>query len=203
MIGLASAPQGRRLPRLSALIETPAQCHICGHRIRYKGSGERRMTERICGTCSLCCKLTYIPELNKSIDTWCRHARPGSGGCSIYSERPAPCRSFICGWLSGAREFGDEWFPARCKMIVTRREPRYNLAERGALVTVDPASPNSWRREPYYRQLLEWAQRMVVEIRVGRRCIRLNADGSEQEAIKTQAWLEAREDHDSNPVSSN
>ena len=88
-------------------------------------------------------------------------------------------------------------------MIVTRREPRYNLTERGALVTVDPASPNSWRREPYYRQLLEWAQRMVVEIRVGRRCIRLNADGSEQEAIKTQAWLEAREGHDSNPVSSN
>ena len=160
------------------------------------------MTERICGTCSLCCKLTYIPELNKSIDTWCRHARPGSGGCSIYSERPASCQSFICGWLSGAREFGDEWFPARCKMIVTRREPRYNLAERGALVTVDPASSNVWRREPYYQQLLEWAQRMVVEIRVGRRCIRLNADGSEQEAIKTQAWLEAREDRDANPVSS-
>jgi len=108
------------------------------------------MTERTCGICSLCCKLTYIPELNKSIDSWCRHARPGLGGCSIYSERPASCQSFICGWLSGAREFGDEWFPARCKMIVTRREPRYNLAERGALVTVDPSSPNAWRREPYY-----------------------------------------------------
>jgi hypothetical protein len=35
---------------------------------------------------------------------------------------------------------------------------------------------------------------MVVEIRVGRRCIRLNADGSEEEAIKTQAWLEDREE---------
>jgi hypothetical protein len=79
------------------------------------------MGERSCGTCSLCCKLTYIPELNKSIDTWCRHARPGAGGCSIYSERPTSCQSFVCGWLSGAREFGEEWFPGRCKMIVTRR----------------------------------------------------------------------------------
>ena len=145
--------------------------------------------------------LPYVAELNKPIDTWCRHARPG-GGCSIYRDRPTSCRGFVCGWLSDELKVGDEWFPARCKMIVTRREPRYNLAERGALVTVDPASPNAWRREPYYRQLLEWAQRMVVEIRVGRRCIRLNADGSEQEAIKTQAWLEAREERDSNPVSS-
>jgi hypothetical protein len=38
------------------------------------------MTERICGTCSLCCKLPYVAELNKSIDTWCQHARPGKGG---------------------------------------------------------------------------------------------------------------------------
>jgi hypothetical protein len=84
-------------------------------------------------------------------------------------------------------------------MIVTRREPRYNLAERGALVTVDPTSPNAWRREPYYPQLLAWAQPMVVEIRVGRRCTRLNADGSEEEAIKTQAWLEDREEREADP----
>jgi hypothetical protein len=87
-------------------------------------------------------------------------------------------------------------------MIVTRREPRYNLAERGALVTVDLSSPNARRREPYYLQLLGWAQRMVVEIRVGRRCIRLNADGSEQEATKTQAWLEGREEREDNLVTS-
>jgi hypothetical protein len=69
-------------------------------------------------------------------------------------------------------------------------------------VTVDPTAPNAWRREPYYPQLLGWAQRMVVEIRVGRRCIRLNADGSEEEAIKTQAWLEDREEREATPVTS-
>jgi hypothetical protein len=87
-------------------------------------------------------------------------------------------------------------------MIVTRREPRYNLAEQGMLVTVDPSYPDAWRRKPYYVQLLGWAGRMVVEIRIGRRCIRLNADGSEQEATKTQAWLEGREEREANPVTS-
>ena len=125
------------------------------------------MTERACGDCSLCCKLAYIPELNKSIDSWCRHARPGVGGCSIYPDRPPSCRDFNCGWLVGARELGDEWFPARCKMIVTRREPRYNL------------------------QLLGWAQHMVIEIRVGRRCIRLNADGTEQQESRL-GWKAGR-----------
>ena len=152
------------------------------------------MTERICGTCSLCCKLPHIPELNKPIDSWCRHARPGVGGCSIYPERPASCRSFACGWLLGARELGDEWFPARCKMFVTPR------SEQGRLVTVDPSSPNAWRRKPYYAQLLGWAQSMVVEIRVGRRYIWLKADGSEQEVTKTQAWLEGQEEREAYPA---
>ena len=114
------------------------------------------MAERTCGICSLCCKLPYIPELNKPIDSWCRHARPGAGGCSIYSERPASCGSFICGWLSGAREFGDEWFPARCKMIIAR------AVQGGFLIIVDPSYPNAWRREPYYGQLLALAQRSAV-----------------------------------------
>jgi hypothetical protein len=160
------------------------------------------MTERTCGACSLCCKLAYVAELNKSIDSWCPHARPGAGGCSIYPDRPASCQDFDCGWLVGAREFGDEWFPARCKMIITRREPRHNLTERGTLVTVDSTYPDAWRREPYHAQLLKWAQYIVVEIRVGRRCIRLNADGSELQETRTQAWLEGREEPEANPVTS-
>jgi hypothetical protein len=78
------------------------------------------MAERICGTCSLCCKLPYVAELNKPIDTWSRHARPGNGGCSIYRDRPTSCRGFICGWLSDELKVGDEWFPTHCKMIISR-----------------------------------------------------------------------------------
>ena len=152
------------------------------------------MTERICGTCSLCCKLPYVAELNKPIDTWCQHARPGNGGCSIYRDRPTSCRGFICGWLSGELKVGDEWFPARCKMIISPRVPGQNVAERGFLITVDPAYPNAWRRTPYYEHLLALARQTFVVIRIGRRQIGLNADGSEGEVTQTQAWIEGRDE---------
>ena len=133
-------------------------------------------------------KLPYVAELNKPIDTWCRHARPG-GGCSIYRDRPTSCRGFVCGWLSDELKVGDEWFPTRCKMIISR------AAEGGFLIIVDPAYPNAWRREPYYGQLLALAHRSLVKIRVGRRFIGLNADGSEEQVTRTQAGIEGRADH--------
>jgi uncharacterized protein len=158
------------------------------------------MTERRCGTCSLCCKLPYVRELNKPIDTWCPHARPGHGGCAIYPERPPRCRDFICGWFAST-QLGEEWFPACCKMVLSPLRCKTTFSPRpvtrvGTLVTVDPAFPGAWRREPYYSQLREWAQHMQVEIRVGRRCIGLNADGTEREVVRKQAWIEGREEPD-------
>jgi uncharacterized protein len=148
---------------------------------------------RTCGTCSLCCKLPYIAELNKPIDTWCKHAARGGGGCLIYADRPHTCRGFVCGWLAGELAIDDDWFPARCKMIITPRSAKHSLAERGMLVTVEPAYPNTWRREPYYSQLLAWAKNILVEIRIGQRCIRLHADTSEEEVHRSKAWFEGRE----------
>jgi hypothetical protein len=151
------------------------------------------MSKRSCGACSLCCKLSYITELNKPIDTWCPHARPGNGGCSIYPDRPRSCQDFVCGWLGGELGLPDEWFPARCKMIISPRVPGRNVTEQGFLITVDPAYPNAWRREPYYEQLLALARQTFVVIRIGRRSIGLKADGSEEQAIETQAWIEGRD----------
>jgi hypothetical protein len=74
-------------------------------------------------------------------------------------------------------------------MIISR------AAEQGFLIIVDPAHPNAWRREPYYGQLLALAQRTLVKIRVGRRFVRLNADGSEDQVTRTQAWIEGRPEH--------
>ena len=146
-------------------------------------------TEQTCGKCSLCCKLPCIGELDKPIDTWCRHAAPGRGGCSIYPVRPRSCSTFVCAWLSG--EIDDAWFPAGCKMVVIPRVPPH-LADEGVLVMVDPAYPDAWRREPYHTQLRAWARDFVVDIRVGLRCISLNADGTEHEVRRTQAWIEGR-----------
>jgi uncharacterized protein len=140
---------------------------------------------RSCGTCSLCCKLPYVQELKKSIDTWCQHCRPGKGGCAIYCERPLACREFTCLWLAG--DVGDEWFPARCKMVLEQ------IAENYLFITVDPTFPHVWRLEPYYSTLRSYSSRgLRVEVRIGHRFFGLEADGSEIEVYRSQAHIEGR-----------
>ena len=124
---------------------------------------EATVMTRTCGTCSLCCKLPSVAELNKPIDRWCQHCKPGKGGCTIYADRPAVCVAFTCGWLTQLT-IGDEWFPARCKMILTETE------DGKIFVHVDPAFPDAWRREPYYSRP---KAHVPVEIRIGSRCFDL------------------------------
>jgi hypothetical protein len=142
---------------------------------------------RTCGICSLCCKLPYMAELDKPIDTWCRHCRPGKGGCSIYPQRPSSCRDFECLWRID-EQFGDEWCPARSKMLLAVKP-----ADGRVVVTVDPAFPTAWRREPYYSWFRASAKRDgPVVIRIGLRIIALAADGSETTIHRSQAQIEER-----------
>jgi hypothetical protein len=140
-----------------------------------------RWSGRQCGKCSLCCKTMSVPELDKLADTWCSHAKPGCGGCAIYPTRPSACRDFECMWLHDGSVFGEEWFPARCRMVLTPlAKPGSDKAE-GIQVNVDSAFPTAWRKEPYYAQLLAIAQGMYVTLRIGRRQMGLRADGTEYE----------------------
>jgi hypothetical protein len=104
------------------------------------------------GQCSLCCKLSFIEApLNKPAGIWCQHCRPGKGGCSIYDERPEPCRDFLCLWLAFSY-FDDRWKPTTAKFYVFTESGGNRLA-----VHVDPAFPNKWREEPYFSQIKQWA----------------------------------------------
>lgn len=105
-----------------------------------------------CGQCSLCCKLPYIEApLQKPMGLWCRHCRPGKGGCSIYDTRPEPCRNFLCLWLA-FDSFDDRWKPTTAKLYVFTEMGGNRLA-----VHVDPSFPNKWREEPYFSQIKQWA----------------------------------------------
>ena len=108
---------------------------------------------RSCGDCSLCCKLLRIDAFDKPVGTWCAHCAPGRGGCTIYENRPTECRNFYCGWLT-TPGLGPEWRPNKCKMF---------LRMEGNLIAVhvDPSDPSAWRREPFFRQLKEFATKAV------------------------------------------
>ncbi|HUU85486.1 MAG TPA: hypothetical protein VM243_18460 [Phycisphaerae bacterium] len=111
-------------------------------------------TGRQCGTCSLCCKLLGIEELDKPQGQWCPHCDPPHG-CMIYSRRPGECRAFNCAWLENAA-LGDEWKPTRSKMVL------YFIDEGARLVAhVDPGTPDAWRRRPWHDQLRAWALRGI------------------------------------------
>lgn len=107
---------------------------------------------RQCGTCTLCCKLLGIKEIDKPDWAWCVHCTPGRG-CGIYETRPAPCRKFFCGYRQSI-DIGEHWFPARSRMVLRAQGI-------GILCYVDPGYPNAWRQQPYHGDLRAWARRAV------------------------------------------
>ncbi|MFN3891815.1 MAG: hypothetical protein ACK4MV_15580 [Beijerinckiaceae bacterium] len=104
---------------------------------------------RACGSCTMCCKVFKIAELNKPAGRWCVNARVGVG-CVIHDQRPLSCQTFNCLWLIEPT-LSDEWKPERARFVVS-------LEANGALqITCDPAQPAAWRREPYHAQIRRWA----------------------------------------------
>jgi hypothetical protein len=129
---------------------------------------------RSCGSCTLCCKVLKILELNKPQGAWCQHCKPGAG-CKIYTERPLECRTFECGYQTQA-ELGEEWKPDRSKIVLVV-EPEANRIT----AHVDPQRPDAWMREPFHTQLRQWAaaatpHRGQVIATVGRRAFMIFPD---------------------------
>jgi len=119
---------------------------------------------RSCGTCSLCCKLIAVRELNKEAGLWCIHARPG---CKIYGmpERPPSCGVFNCAWLERAPHttqdklsLPDSLRPDRCHVVLTGL-----VGGEGIAAHVDPAYPLAWR-EGAIGRLLEDAVKDGVKV---------------------------------------
>jgi hypothetical protein len=106
---------------------------------------------RECGSCTLCCKVYHVAEIGKVAGKWCQHCTPGSG-CAIHPTRPAQCRDFFCLWLTEAT-MTPAWKPERSKMVVSI------FPLNGFIyVQVDPNAPSAWLKEPYHKQLHQWAE---------------------------------------------
>lgn len=128
---------------------------------------------RTCGTCAMCCKVYDFSDLKKK-KGWCENFKVGTG-CSIYKDRPHPCREFYCNWML-IDALGPEWKPSVCKFVMT-----YDPS-RSILVQVDTSYPSAWRAQPYYEALRAWAIRLKPERRfififVGKNLTVLTADG--------------------------
>lgn len=73
-----------------------------------------KLMSKVCGTCTLCCKLMYILELEKPGNRWCQHCTPGKG-CNIYDAKPRSCSDFMCLWLNS--DLPDEFRPDKIHIV--------------------------------------------------------------------------------------
>jgi hypothetical protein len=106
---------------------------------------------RECGSCSLCCKVYTIAEINKPAGKWCQHCTPGKG-CAIHDALPHQCAEFNCMWRT-EETMSPAWKPDRAKMVLSV------FPQNGFIyVQVDPGAPSAWRKQPYYDQLRQLAR---------------------------------------------
>ena len=115
-------------------------------------------TPRTCGTCTMCCKVYQIAELNKQEGRWCTHCAIGRG-CTIYDDRPQRCRDFFCVWVQD-ESLPQEWKPETCKMVLSVWPSTGFI-----YVQVDHGTPMAWRKEPYFSQLKLMAERLLKDRR--------------------------------------
>jgi hypothetical protein len=95
-----------------------------------------------CGSCTMCCKLLDITVLKKPRNQWCPHCAIGKG-CTIYDDRPAPCRSFVCLWLgsqTSPKPLPPQLRPDRSGVVFYYPENYREL-----IGLCDPASPGAWK----------------------------------------------------------
>ncbi|MGA7804393.1 hypothetical protein [Bradyrhizobium sp.] len=104
--------------------------------------------KKVCGSCTLCCKVMAVDELVKSVGDWCPHCEPGKG-CLIYANRPTECRTFSCLWLVNDL-LGEHWKPNKSKLVLT-------TSDDGIEVRCDPGYPDAWRKEPLRSEIRKWA----------------------------------------------
>jgi Pyruvate/2-oxoacid:ferredoxin oxidoreductase delta subunit len=117
--------------------------------------------KRHCGTCSLCCKLLPMPELNKASGKACKHQRFGKG-CRIYADRPRSCRLWSCIWLTHS-DAGSLHRPDRVHYVIDP-SPDYVTVKNDEAsepmqvsviqIWVDPDFPDA-HRDPALRDFLE------------------------------------------------
>ena len=105
---------------------------------------------RSCADCTMCCKLLAIDVLDKPRGTWCPSCDQ-KRGCTIYETRPDPCRGFYCGYLR-LPDLDDRWKPAKAKFLINYEDKANRI-----VIHADPARPDAWKVEPYYKTIKQWA----------------------------------------------
>ena len=98
---------------------------------------------RSCDSCTACCKIMKIRELNKPDNTWCQHCKIGVG-CGNYDARPESCRVFECVWLQtqrGGKPLALDLRPDKSRVVIGTANQGNEI-----VLHVDSDRPDAWKR---------------------------------------------------------
>ena len=108
----------------------------------------------LCGTCTACCKVFAIADLDKPAGKWCGHCFVGQG-CSIYQDRPTVCVEFKCLWLeSQSRADAHEHLPLAMRPDKSKCVISPSTNPNVMSVITANGSPDAWRRTDIRRLLI-------------------------------------------------
>ena len=118
---------------------------------------------RECGSCSACCAVLGVHEIEKGTYETCEHLC--KAGCGIYAERPGSCQAFECQWLRGVLEVdGDidtEMRPDACGVIFDY-QPETPFGEVFTAWEVEPGASASSHARSIVKGLAERFFVMIV-----------------------------------------
>lgn len=129
---------------------TPATALIASRDTRHP---TKRADLKVCGDCTLCCKVYDVDDLEKKAGTKCSHVRPDAG-CGIWGLHPKTCQDFKCLWIRHD-DMNAMWRPDHAGFVL-RLEPNGTTLA----VDVDQDRPTAWRQPYYYDQLKLWSEVM-------------------------------------------
>ncbi|HEY6255965.1 MAG TPA: hypothetical protein VIY51_09265 [Xanthobacteraceae bacterium] len=142
-----------------------------------------------CGSCTLCCKVLTIEELQKPDGIYCSNCKVGVG-CGIYAERPVECRNFMCAWIYSPL-MGPQLKPEITHVVIWEW-----VAGRCVLADCDPDYPDAWHAPAVINFLRQTAKKLPsgwkVVAKLGQQTWRVTQDAIWSETGEVSSFVDHR-----------
>lgn len=111
-----------------------------------------------CDSCSLCCKVMKISELEKPAHQWCAHCEIAAG-CQISDSRPQSCRDYECLWLKS--QALDRPMPAALRPDKSRVVMGTVNQGEEVVLYLSPDRPEAWKNSSIKKLIGDFQNRGI------------------------------------------
>ena len=142
-----------------------------------------------CGSCTLCCEILPIPEIQKPENVLCQNCTKNSG-CNIYSSRPKSCIDFKCLFIE--TDMVEELRPNKCNIIFEK------ITETIYLGTRQKDNLENWNTVPvknYMKSLNEKGISIILSSFTHSPKLFILTNGTTKEKVLAEAMVEYNKEY--------